>query len=142
VVTIRENIEGPYGPFLHFNHLWKQKCPLYLRLEKHGMKDVNVIGDLVVDALKDNHYQIDGLDKSDTLVKFRITFKTRGGNVRHLIRLYADKAEFEDLYHFDNNPLAGGHNTLPLEFMPIYNTVLSVYVKQTGSIPETDFILF
>ena len=106
------------------------------------MKHINVIGDLVVEALKANHHQIDGLEKSDSQYKFRITFKTRGGNVQHLIRLYPDKAQFEDLYHFDNNALAGGHNTLPLEFMSIYNTVLSIYVQQTGSIPETDFILF
>ena len=106
------------------------------------MNNINVIGDLVVEELKANHYQIDGPDKSDNLFKFKITFKTRGGNVRQLVKLSPNKALFEDLYHFDNNVLAGGHNTLPLEFMPIYNTILSIYVKETGSIPEVDFILY
>lgn len=106
------------------------------------MNNVNVIGESVIEALKADNYQIDGMDRSDNLFKFRITFKTRGGHVRQLVKLSLNKALFEDLYHFDNNALAGGQNTLPLEFIPIYNHILSIYVKETGRIPEVDFILY
>jgi hypothetical protein len=107
------------------------------------MKDINAFGDLVVGALQANHYQIDnkGL-MSEIPYRFKITFKTSGGNVQHQVRLYPDKVHFEDLYSYDNNALAGGHNTLPLEFMPIYNIILSIYVKETGNIPEVDFVLY
>lgn len=110
------------------------------------MKEIIAFGDSIVEALRPN-YQIDEMAK-DEMAKaelpywFRITFKTRGGKVQQLVRLYPSKVQFEDLYHYDNNALAGGHNTLPIEFIPIYNVILSNYVKETGSIPEVDFILF
>src|SRR5688572_10925482 len=110
------------------------------------MKDINAFGDLIVDALRAN-YQIDEIandemTKDELPYRFRITFRTRGGKVQQLVRLFPSKVQFEDLYHYDNNALAGGHNTLPIEFIPIYNVILSIYVQQTGSIPEVDFILF
>lgn len=115
---------------------------LYIWERKHCMKPINVIGELVVEALKANHCQIDGMDKFDDQFKFRLIFNTRGGDVQQQVRLYPNKIQFEDLYEHDNNTYAGGYNTLPLEFMPIYNAILSIYVKETGGIPEVDFILY
>jgi hypothetical protein len=106
------------------------------------MKVINALGQLVIDALKSHGCAISDIHESKGQFRFKQAFKTRGGDVHQQVRLYPDKVQFEDLYHFDNNVLAGGHNTLPLEFMPIYNTILSIYVKETGSIPETDFILY
>ncbi len=106
------------------------------------MKNMDTIGKRVIDALKVHNCRINGMNEvSNTQFRFRYTFATRGGNVHQQVRLYPNKIQFEDLYDFDNNVFAGGHNTLPLEFMPIYNAILSIYVNEIGRLPEVDFIL-